>query len=297
MNAERLLSHFEQISEAPEAIARLRRFILDLAVRGKLVEQDPEDEPADDLYRAIQLQKEILFVEGKIRHDRRKPVLHGNEPFDLPAGWRWIPFGEIHWLVRGVTYTKTDISECEQSGYIPVLRAGNIGSSLTFDDPVYVRSACVSEDQHLRSGDFLIALSSGSKSLVGKAAQVDEVGIYAFGGFCGAIRLVESEARRFAGTYLKSDLYREAISRGSRGIGINNLKKEVLANTYFPLPPLAEQHRIVAKVDELMALCDQLEQQLSQADQQRRRLLEAVLAEALMEPETALASAASVLAG
>jgi len=199
----------------------------------------------------------------------------------LPAGWQWIPFGEMHWLIRGVTYTKTDISECEKSDYVPVLRAGNIGSTLTFEDPVYVRSACVSEDQYLRAGDFLIALSSGSKSLVGKAAEVGDVGIYAFGGFCGVIRLVEYETRRYTGIYLKSDLYREAISKGSRGIGINNLKKEVLANAYFPLPPLAEQHRIVAKVDELMTICDQLEQQLSQADQQRRRLLEAVLDQAL----------------
>jgi type I restriction enzyme S subunit len=72
--------------------------------------------------------------------------------------------------------------------------------------------------------------------------------------------------------------------------GVPTLGKEKMELLPIPLPPLAEQHRIVAKVDELMALCDQLEQQLSQADQQRRRLLEAVLAEALVEPEQALAA-------
>ena len=71
---------------------------------------------------------------------------------------------------------------------------------------------------------------------------------------------------------------------------IPGISREDVEEFAFPLPPLAEQHRIVAKVDELMALCDQLEQQLSQADQQRKRLLEAVLAEALVEPEMALAS-------
>ena len=277
MNAERLLAHFERISEAPDAIARLRRFILDLAVRGKLVEQDPEDEPAENALRIVRLQKQIIQVEGRIRKDRNTPVLVGNPPFALPDGWQWLPFGEIHWLVRGVTYTKTDISDAAQAGYVPVLRAGNIGPSLTLDDPVFVRSDCISTDQYLQEGDFLIALSSGSKSLVGKAALVGDVDAYAFGGFCGVIRLVDKEYNDFTGVYLQSDLYREAISLGSRGIGINNLKKEVLANSYFPLPPLAEQHRIVAKVDELMALCDQLEAARNQRQQGRERLVAATL--------------------
>jgi type I restriction enzyme S subunit len=145
------------------------------------------------------------------------------------------------------------------------------------DDPVFVRSDCISTDQYLQEGDFLIALSSGSKSLVGKAALVGDVDAYAFGGFCGVIRLVDKEYNDFTGVYLQSDLYREAISLGSRGIGINNLKKEVLANSYFPLPPLAEQHRIVAKVDELMALCDQLEAARNQRQQGRERLVAATL--------------------
>jgi type I restriction enzyme S subunit len=72
--------------------------------------------------------------------------------------------------------------------------------------------------------------------------------------------------------------------------GLYSLSVGKIRKIEIPLPPLAEQHRIVAKVDELMALCDQLEQQLNQADQQRRRLLEAVLAEALVEPEQALAA-------
>ncbi len=237
MNAERLLEHFERISEAQDAITRLRCFILDLAVRGKLVEQDPGDEPVDNALQILRLQKQVLQVERGIRKDRKTPILDGHPPFALPAEWQWLPFGEIHWLVRGVTYTKTDISDVAEAGYVPVLRAGNIGPILTLDDPVFVRAGCISDDQFLQAGDFLIALSSGSKNLVGKAVLVGDVGAFAFGGFCGVIRLADNEYNAFTGVYLQSDLYRDAISRGSRGIGINNLKKEVLANAYFPLPP------------------------------------------------------------
>ena len=124
----------------------------------------------------------------------------------------------------------------------------------------------------------MIALSSGSKNLVGKAAFVPKDFDEAFGGFCGVIRLYAPQIQDFVGVYLQSDLYRESISAGSRGIGINNLKKAILSNLVFPLPPLAEQHRIVAKVDELMALCDRLETERKEREATRDRLAAASLA-------------------
>jgi type I restriction enzyme S subunit len=277
MNADRLLALFERISEAPDPIHRLRRFILDLAVRGKLVEQDPEDEPAEVLLKQIALQRKILIADGQLRKERNEPTIPESTPYALPPGWRWIPFGVMHWLTRGVTYTKSDVSELPEDGYVPLLRANNIGEKLSLDDPVYVRSSCVGGEQYLRSGDFLIALSSGSKHLVGKAVLVPEISAFAFGGFCGVIRIFEEECTGFTKAFLKSSLYRDSVASGSRGIGINNLKKEVLANAFFPFPPLAEQHRIVAKVDELMALCDQLEAALQQREQCRERLVAANL--------------------
>ena len=133
----------------------------------------------------------------------------------------------------------------------------------------------------LRRGDYLIALSSGSKNLVGKAAHVDRDYEAAFRGFCGVIRLCSEDIEPFVAIYLASSLYRDAISRGGRGIGINNLQTRTLKGIPFPLPPLAEQPRIVAKVDELMALCDRLETSLTRGEESRSRLLEAVLHEAL----------------
>jgi type I restriction enzyme S subunit len=257
MNAARLLERFDRISDASDAVLRLRRFVLDLAVRGKLVAQRPSDT--------------LFLVPSKNRHQVC-------EPFSLPGKWRWIAFGEIHDLVRGVTYTKADVGDAADEKHVAILRANNIGAGINLDELVYVHRRCVSEPQMLRRGDFLIALSSGSKNLVGKAAAVDEPIDAAFGGFCGAIRLTDENLRPFVKLFLTSPLYREAIAAGSRGIGINNLKRSTLDSIPFPLPPLAEQQRIVAKVDELMALCDRLEAAQAEREARRDRLVAASLA-------------------
>src|SRR5207244_3326695 len=102
MNAGRLLQHFDRISEAPDAIPRLRRFILDLAVRGKLVEQDPNDEPAVELLKRIQVEKTRLVREGKIRKPVTLSCVQDDEAsFPIPPGWIWARLGEITNVVMG----------------------------------------------------------------------------------------------------------------------------------------------------------------------------------------------------
>ena len=278
MNADRLFALYDRVADAPDAIARLRRFVLDLAVRGKLVEQDPADEPAAELLKRIVEEKTRLVKAGLLRRAKKDPELSGDDPFELPQNWVWVAFGELHNLVRGVTYSKSDVSEEVFEGFIPIVRANNIGVSLSHGNPVYVKRDRVSPDQMLRRGDFLIALSSGSKNLVGKAAYVPDDFDEAFGGFCGVVRLYDLHLSGFVDVYLQSDLYRKSIAAGSRGIGINNLKKEVLSNLYFPLPPLVEQRHIVAKVDELMALCDRLEKARAAREEMRDGLTKANLA-------------------
>lgn len=277
MKPERLLQHFEQVAEAPEAVPRLRRSILDLAVRGKLVEQDLEDEPASELLTRIEEEKGNLTQRRMSAPIDLPPIVSDEVPFEMPRGWLWLRFGSLHDLVRGVTYSKSDVSEQGSPDHLPILRANNIGSSLSFDDLVFVRKERIGPDQFLRQGDYMIALSSGSKNLVGKAAYVEEDFTGGFGGFCGVIRLNSPVLRPFVGIFLSSRLYRDALSEGSRGIGINNLKRETLSNALFPLPPLAEQHRIVAKVDELMALCDELEAAQAKRERRRDRLVAATL--------------------
>src|SRR6266550_2548473 len=102
MNPARLLQHFDRISEAPDAIGRLRRFILDLAVRGKLVPQDPKDEPASELLKRIANEKARLVKAGEIRKDKPLPPISEDEqPFELPFGWGWTRLGALIHLVSG----------------------------------------------------------------------------------------------------------------------------------------------------------------------------------------------------
>src|SRR5690242_1761871 len=94
MNAQRLIAHYERIADAPDAIVRLRRLLLDLAVRGKLVPQDPNDEPASELLKRIAVEKARLVKRGEIRKPKPLPAMD-KPPFDLPDNWRWTRIREV----------------------------------------------------------------------------------------------------------------------------------------------------------------------------------------------------------
>lgn len=253
-----LVQHFELMSTAPGGVAKLRELILTLAVRGKLVPQDPHDEPADMLLQKIRAEKDRLIAEGTIKKDKPQPEAAESEmPFGLPAGWEWAKGRELFSVVRGVTYQKSDARDTAADNYLPILRANNIRGSINLEDLVYVPSSLVSEDQRLRSGDYVVCLASGSKNLVGKVAPFYQSLECSFGAFCGVIRPIQEIA--YLAVYLASPMYRDTVSAASAGIGINNLKGSSLLDLDIAVPPLAEQSRIVTRVEELMRLCDALE--------------------------------------
>jgi type I restriction enzyme S subunit len=104
MNTYLLLNHFDRITEAPDAIPRLRRFILDLAVRGKLVEQDPNDEPAAELLKRIQKEKIRLVKEGKIKKQEPQPkITDGEIEYELPKNWKLARIGDLLTVIRGAS--------------------------------------------------------------------------------------------------------------------------------------------------------------------------------------------------
>lgn len=206
---------------------------------------------------------------------------------ELPLGWLDVELADVAILIRGVSYKKEQSSETPQDGFLPVLRATNItGSSLTFEGLVYVPADNVSKEQILRHGDVVLASSSGSKEIVGKAgafAQENFVG--SFGAFCTGVRPSSELSVEYFGYFFQTPSYRKSVSELSAGSNINNLKSGDLASQRFPLPPRSEQTRIVAKLEELLSDLDagvaELKTAQKKLQQYRQSLLKAAVEGAL----------------
>jgi type I restriction enzyme S subunit len=161
-------------------------------------------------------------------------------------------------LLRGVTYKKTEASDQPRPGYLPLLRATNIrDEGLTLDaDLVYVPQKYVRPEQRLQPGDVVICLSSGSRQLVGKTAQLMAEWPGSFGAFCMVARCKPGVEPKFVGYFFRSAHYRKLIRAKSAGININNLRYADLESLPVPVPPLAEQQRIVVAIERSFARLD-----------------------------------------
>lgn len=276
MNAERLLEVYEQISEAPDAIARLRRFVLDLAVRGKLVEQDARDKPASHLLIEIAEEKAAHKANGK-KSSRRSTASeddNGAASFNLPATWQWTTLAEIsHQIHYGYTASAAPLEkECR------LLRITDIQNDSVDWDTV---PGCVIDEATfakfaLQPNDLLIARTGGT---IGKTFLVDITPVKSvFASYLIRVQPTSALHAQYVKLFCGSDTYWDQLREGSRGGGQPNVNGQTLGRLKMPLPPLAEQHRIVAKVDELMALCDRLEEARKTREETRDKLTAASLA-------------------
>jgi len=275
MNAERLLRHFETISETPDAVARLRRFILDLAVRGKLVEQDPEDEPAEELLKAISL--DSSRSKGRRTAASLLPVIATEGSFVVPDSWVWTLLGAIGDWGSGSTPPRGRLEY--YGGDISWFKSGELSDNKHLSDSEEKITRLALEQCSFRQnkpGDVLIAMygaTIGRLAILAEEAVTNQA-VCA----CTPCWGVDTEY-----LYLFLLAKRDDFRLASEGGAQPNISKVKIVNTVIPLPPLAEQHRIVAKVDELMALCDQLEAARQQREQGRERLIAATL-ESLNQP-------------
>ena len=286
-----LVRGFELVATAPAGVRRLRELVLSFAVRGVLVPQISTEGDASDVLSSARAAR----TEADVGRRARQAALQLGDDSDvgrgeLPAGWLWATGADLYRVIRGVSYEKQQARNVAAAGTVPLLRANNIQRTLNFDDSVCVPTGLVAADQILRAGDYVVCMASGSKGLVGKAAPFFEGPTCTFGAFCAAIRPFAVDLAPYLGVFLSSPIYREEVSAESAGIGINNLKSSTLLSLRLPLPPLAEQHRIVARVEELMKLCDALEQSGRLADEQHARLT-STLFDALAASESAHALA------
>ena len=202
---------------------------------------------------------------------------------DLPSKWVSIPLTDICRFVRGVTYSKSDARGLPGTGVIGVLRANNIQSGvLNVSDMVYVPRHLVAEEQIIQPGDVVVATSSGSASVVGKAAQVRDLSDLAFGAFCGLLRPSAEMSARYFGYYFQSQEYRSKASEVARGVNINNLKRSHFDEFHIAIAPRDEQERIADKLDMLVNKALRCRLRLDAVPYVIKRFREAVLEAAIM---------------
>ena len=269
MNADQLLAHYEQVADAPDAIPRLRRFILDLAVRGKLVEQDPADEPASELLKRVEAEKARLVNAGKIRKKAASDPIMVDAPFDLPRNWAWVSIGTAFLYDAGA---KRGPKALDQSLWL--LELENIEKD-TGRLVLRVRSAegaSQSTKSEFLPGDILYGKL---RPYLNKVLVADEPG-YSTTEIV-AIRPYLPLCSEYCALALRRPDFVKYVTRLGQGTKMPRLRTEDAVVAPFPLPPLAEQHRIAAKVDELMALCDRLEAARADREATRDRLTAASL--------------------
>ena len=278
MNATELLAHFERIGDAPDAIPRLRRFVLDLAVRGKLVPQEPKDEPAPELLKRITAEKARLAKAGKI-----SPSINtgssGNDSLllEIPRHWCDANICDVlHELQTGPFGSSLHQHDYRVGG-TPVINPASIQDGKI----VPIAKMAVGSDTcerlssfRLRAGDIVMA----RRGEMGRCALVAEREV---GWLCGTGSLILRPSPLIFGPFLVlligSPFGQGYLGGAAVGTTMQNLNQTILLRMRFGLPPLAEQHRIVAKVDELMALCDRLEAARAERETRRDRLTSASL--------------------
>ena len=231
---------------------QLRQKILDLAIRGELVPQDPSDEPASMLLERIHAEKEQLIKDKKLKRDKKDNEPIDEVPFELPEGWVWCRLGEIGIWGSGITPSRNKKEYYD--GNIPWLKTGDLNDSYIYETSELISDLAVKEYslKKIPIGSILIAMYGATIAKLG-LLEIEVTTNQA----CCACTPFSGIVNKFLFHYLFSQ--KQNIKNKAEGGAQPNISKEKLINFLFPLPPLAEQHRIVEKIEQLFALVDTIE--------------------------------------
>lgn len=261
------------LTKHPDQIQQLRRTILNLAVRGKLVKQNSTEGNGSALFATIQAVWKDRLAKGEIKKIKKWPsAKRADVPFVVPQNWGLVRLGEAIDLINGRAFKPIDWTPTG----LPIVRIQNLNNTQAsfnrFDGEV--------KDKFLiDSGDFLISWSGTPGTSFGahiwdRGPAILNQHIY------NSILIGNVFDKYFLKLAINSRLI-ELIEQAHGGVGLQHITKPKLEAIVLTLPPLTEQHRIVAKVDELMGICDELEESLANGEETRSRLLDALLAEAI----------------
>ena len=238
-----LIDQIEQGKEDLQTtIKQTKSRILDLAIHGKLVPQDPNDEPAIELLKRINPD----FTPCDNGHSRK-----------LPQGWYSVTVNDVCSIIGGVSYNKADI----QDTGIRVLRGGNIQNGKVIDcfDDVFISLSYQNNDNQVQRGDIIVVASTGSQTLIGKTGFADrDIPKTQIGAFLRIVRPKQKTLSPYIRLIFQTDAYKDYIRNVAKGSNINNVKNAHLQNFQICLPPLEEQQRIVQKIEELFSSLDDI---------------------------------------
>lgn len=261
-------------------IAKLRSSILSDAVSGRLVPQDSTDEPASMLLEQIKAEKERLIKEGKLKRDKPLSLITADEiPYELPVGWVWCRFGDSGLLQRGKSkHRPRNDSKLFYAGTFPLVQTGDVANAKNYQFTIktctgYYNEIGLEQSRLWPKGTLCITI----------AANIADIGFLnsdacfpdSIVGFQTLLDYVITEYVSLFLINAKSDLIKYAPATAQKNINLG-----ILNELLFPLPPLAEQHRIVAKVEKLMATCAGLEAEVAKSRAETDRLMQTILKEA-----------------
>lgn len=281
-NWQRLAAHFDTLFTTEAAIDALKQIVLELAVMGKLAPQDPNDEPAIELLHWITVERSELEAAGKIRKSKPLQAIEdAAQPFPLPPNWAWARLGEVT-LESGAGWSPNCESRRRENDEWGVLKVSAVSWGIFNPDENKALPSNLQPrpDCEVVQGDFLVSRANTAE-LVARSVWVES---------CPQRLMLSDKIVRLklsqhmngqfvnlANTCAHARSYYAAVAGGTSS-SMKNVSREQILNLAIPLPPIAEQHRIVARVNELMALCDRLKADLAIARQHQATLADTLIA-------------------
>lgn len=283
-NWARIAEHFDSLFTTEQSIEALKQTVLQLAVMGKLVPQNPDDEPASVLLEKIAEEKEQLIKDKVIKKEKPLPAITDDEkPFELQTGWVWVRLEDIVNIYSGITKGRKLAGK--KLSAVPYLSVANVQRGYLLLDNVKTIEIPVEEVEkyEVLARDLLIT-EGGDWDKVGRTTiWNNELPYIAHQNHVFKARIFfEVQNEFWIETYLNSSFARDYFAGSSKQTtNLASINKTQLRGCLIALPPLSEQHRIVAKVDELMAICDQLKEKLQQSQKTQVQLTDALVDRAL----------------
>ena len=275
-NWQRVAQHFDLLLDRPQAIDALEQTLLQLAVRGLLVPQDPTDEPASALLQKIRAEKDRLIATGQIKRDKPLPPITDEEkPFELPVGWEWVRLGIVVGIERGGSPRPIEAFLTDEPDGLNWIKIGDTEKGGKYITSVHqkIRPEGLSKTRKVFPGDFLLtnSMSFGRPYITQIEGCIHD----------GWLRISPPSSldKDFLYELLSSDFIRELFAAAAAGGVVLNLNADKVRAVPIPLPPLPEHSRIVTRVTALRRLCADLRQRLAERQSVQARLAEALVQE------------------